>query len=323
MAGPYDTTGLDRSQKRNLASVRDSLYLLVAMNQYSIDPEALRANRNEAVPQDAGCYSSKPTEGLLRVALFSKDLRLLKRQRVTDELEHMQPVAAEPVTPVEGLAKELQALDQNAVEIRLEPPDELNAMRQKLAQQLRETRRKGVVPVFVSTLWFLFALAISIQSSFGIADRNPVSADDIRKKLNRLVDHVRKSLMDDQVRNMFINSIHAAGERADMRRRIEEVSIHCKAIDSVPFFAKFSGQGRVRWHYGAAHPILCDVEDAYVAQEGRHWLEDEARARTFLVLGKRTGGLDWLDYRELWQVAAAVICVCGTTYGAWVLSVGL
>ena len=43
----------------------------------------------------------------------------------------------------------------------------LTARRQKLAGTIRAFRKKGVIPVFVSTLWFLVALAISIESTFG------------------------------------------------------------------------------------------------------------------------------------------------------------
>ena len=43
----------------------------------------------------------------------------------------------------------------------------LTVRRQKLAGTIRAFRKKGVIPVFVSTLWFLVALAISIDSTFG------------------------------------------------------------------------------------------------------------------------------------------------------------
>ncbi|KAK5737036.1 hypothetical protein LTR17_006997 [Elasticomyces elasticus] len=335
MAGSYDT--VDKSRNSNLASIRDSLYLLATLNQYSISPSVLATNRGD----------SKPAEGLLRVALFSKDLRLIKRQRVIHELEHSQPVVEMTIPLAADLAQQLQAFDRISMDTNLEPPDELNAMRQKLAQQLRDSRRKGVVPVFISIGWFLFALAISIQSAFGymgenavahdlalglllawlpveilcsIVDRNPVSADDIRKKLNRLIDHVRKSLMDDSIRTAFINTIDDVAERAEMRLRIEGLGEHCATMGDTPFFEKFSGQGRVKWHYGAAHAILCDVEEVYIAREGRNWLSDERRARTYLVLGKPSGGLEWFDYRELLQVTASFLCVGGTTFGAWILS---
>lgn len=40
----------------------------------------------------------------------------------------------------------------------------LDQLRRKLAQDLRSNRRRGVVPVFISTLWFLVSLGISIES---------------------------------------------------------------------------------------------------------------------------------------------------------------
>lgn len=38
------------------------------------------------------------------------------------------------------------------------------------------------------------------------------------------------------------------------------------------------------------------------------------------MLGDIAGGLNWLDYRELWQVFAAVFIVGGTLFGAFCLS---
>lgn len=316
MADEYDT--VDENPRSDFASMRDSLYLLATLNQYSITPKLLDINR---------LHKCKPAEGLLRLALFSKDLRLLKRQPVRKELGHRQPVIGEAVDSEDAMLHSVQAVDHTDPEARLEPQDELNEMRQRMAQQFRLTRRKGVVPVFISTLWFLFALAISIQSSFSdvgwnevahdlalglllswlpvlmlssIIDRNPASADDIRKQLNRLIDHVRKSLMDDRIRHDFLDTVANVPEHSDMQQGIEEISQQCRSFEPYDFFEKFSGQGRQPWHYGAAHGILCDIEDAYVAREGRHWLRNEKRARTFLVLGKREGALDWLDYRELW-----------------------
>jgi hypothetical protein len=40
----------------------------------------------------------------------------------------------------------------------------LHERRRKIASELRGNRRRGVVPVFISTLWFLFSLAISVES---------------------------------------------------------------------------------------------------------------------------------------------------------------
>lgn len=35
--------------------------------------------------------------------------------------------------------------------------------RRKLAKTIRESRKKGVVPVFISMMWFLFSLVVSVQ----------------------------------------------------------------------------------------------------------------------------------------------------------------
>lgn len=88
--------------------MRDSLYILTVMNQYTMNP-AVRHIKREG-------------EGLLRFVLFSKDL------------------------------------------IMVDPGRTLKLRRQRLAQELRERRRRGVVPVWISCSWFLFSLAISIQT---------------------------------------------------------------------------------------------------------------------------------------------------------------
>ncbi|KAI9665873.1 MAG: hypothetical protein M1821_003808 [Bathelium mastoideum] len=274
----------------DFASIRDSLYILMTMNQFKMKPDAsLR----------------KETEGLLRIVLFSKDLELLK----TDET--------------------------------------LKEVRQKYAAELRAGRKRGVVPVFVSTLWFLLALAISIQASFSnmatpttahdlalglllawlpvlilcsIVDRNPTTSENIRKKLNKIVDKVRLALLDPEHRDKYIASFSDRGEKKyeEIRRWIMAISIQAQHLDE--FFTDFAGQGRVRYHYGAAHPILSDIERCYIGERGRDWLRNEDEARCELVLGQTNQGLIWFDPRDFWQILVAFLIVFCTVLGAFVLS---
>jgi hypothetical protein len=65
---------------------------------------------------------TREAEGLLRVVLFSQNLKLVGRRKT------------------------------------------LSQMRFRLAQDLRSNRRRGVVPIFISTLWFILALGISIEA---------------------------------------------------------------------------------------------------------------------------------------------------------------
>ena len=195
-------------------------------------------------------------------------------------------------------------------------------------------------------MWFLFAFALSVEGAFGdlgqnttahdlalgcllawfpilimgsIVDRNPIAAEAIRKKLNALVNHVQHSLRNEQHRNHFVNTFRDLPKFKQVRARVDNVAEGEE--DMYEFFDEFAGQARVRWHYGAAHPILSDIEDCYIAEKGRNWLADERDARSNLVLGHvNEEGLMWFDIREFWQVTSAIIIVGGSCGGAFILS---
>jgi hypothetical protein len=195
-------------------------------------------------------------------------------------------------------------------------------------------------------MWFLFAFALSVEGAFGdlgqnttahdlalgcmlawfpvlilasIVDRNPIAAEAIRKKLNTLIVHVRNSLHNERHRSHFLNTFSDHPEYKKLRIRVENIAKVTE--DKYDFFEEFAGQGRTRWHYGAAHPILSDIENCYIAKTGRNWLADEGDARMNLVLGPiNDEGLMWFDIREFWQVTSAIIIVASSCGGAFVLS---
>jgi hypothetical protein len=104
MSIPYSETPDEESE---FASMRDSFYILMNLNQFKMKPVI---------------SMTREAEGLLRIVLFSKELRLIDKKKT------------------------------------------LSQMRRRLAQDLRSNRRRGVVPIFISTLWFILALAISIEA---------------------------------------------------------------------------------------------------------------------------------------------------------------
>ncbi|KAL9004935.1 MAG: hypothetical protein Q9188_002254 [Gyalolechia gomerana] len=215
--------------------------------------------------------------------------------------------------------------------------------RRILARTLRETRRRGVVPVFVSLGWFLFSLALSIQNAFElmgdnqtahdlalglllawfpvfllatIVDRNPVGADRIRRKLNNFLEVVRLALLDSASRRAFL---------ADSNRKEVDISwTTALEIDNFyrdGFFTRFAGQGRVRWHYGVAHPILAGMETNHLAAHGRNWLRDSETARQTIIWGPtQHQGLISFDLRMVWQIVSAFTVVGCTVFGAFILS---
>lgn len=287
MALPYGEIADEESE---FASVRDSFYILMNLNQYKMKPPI---------------SMTREAEGLLRIMLFSKDLKLIGTNKT------------------------------------------LSQMRRKLAYDLRSNRRRGVVAVFISTLWFLVALGISVESAFGelgnnaqahdlalglftawfpvlilcsILDRNPIASDDIQRKLNKMVDFTCISLQDETTRDSYISSFRNLPHSQQMAYWVNKIT-HKAGFIQGNFFNGFAGQARTRFHYGAAHAILCDIEKAYIAGHGRNWLGHDSRdARAAVVLGQVDRGFVWFDGRQMWQAVAAITLVVGTSVGGFILS---
>ncbi|KAH6622175.1 hypothetical protein C7974DRAFT_362444 [Boeremia exigua] len=302
MSVPYDDTP---DQYSEFASMRDSFYILMNLNQYKMKPVI---------------SMTREAEGLLRIALFSSELRLVGTHKT------------------------------------------LSQKRLKLAHDLRSNRRKGVVPIFLSTLWFILALGISIEAgryppqlakssvnlfpAFGdlgsnlqahnlamglfiswlpililcsILDRNPVASDDIQRKLNKLVDLVCNSLLDQSIQAEYIASFADSPHAQQMAYWVEKIATKAEYVKG-EYFRGFAGQARTRFHYGAAYAILIDIEKAYIAERGRDWLGDAKDARAALVLGQIDQGCTWFDGRQLWTVLASILLVGGTSVGGFVLS---
>ena len=284
MSVPYDSFPGEES---DFAQMRDSLGILSVMNQYTVDPN----------------LDPSAAEKLVRVALFSEEVRM------TDG----GPTLAQ--------------------------------RRRDLAANVREGRRRGIIPVFVTLMWFIFSLVISLADAFeydnlgnntlahdlavgllmawipvlilaGIVDRNPSAPEDTKRRLNALVDDTRRALRHPQNQDIIVRQ---GGGRRDR---------HYPWLDRLgddahpgAFFDDFAGQGRLRMHFGIAHPIISNVEFSYVGQHGRNWLQHERDARWALVYGhvdpKR---LFYFDWRELWQILGAVLVVGGAMAGAFIIS---
>ena len=129
MATQYDDIPDADSQ---FAQMRDSLHILSVMNQckFSLEPFEWR---------------------ILTVRAFTD----LINPELTKKKESL--IAAEKLLRIALFSDELPMTTDFSLTDR----------RKKLAGTIRAFRKKGVIPVFVSTLWFLLALAISIQTAFG------------------------------------------------------------------------------------------------------------------------------------------------------------
>ncbi|KAL8724931.1 MAG: hypothetical protein Q9181_006613 [Wetmoreana brouardii] len=197
----------------------------------------------------------------------------------------------------------------------------------ELANNLRENRKKGVVPIFVS---FLLGLSIDLaftdigtnETAHNLAigflmcwlpilvlassvDRNLVSAEAIRSKLNDLTTGVRSALLDPEILTIYMNDTDTAPEDFSW--------MHCLSNEDLfpkDFFIGFGGQGRTHWRYGVAHPLLAGIESKFMAEYGRDWLRLGYAARLAIVVGSRNiNGLRMFDPRMVWQISASLFVV--------------
>ena len=147
-------------------------------------------------------------------------------------------------------------------------------------------------------------------------DRNLVSADSIRERLNNLVNDVRLALLDPQVRSDFMSITNSTEEDVAWTQCLDD-----EEMFGGDFFEHFAGQGRTHWHYGVAHPILCGIETKFMADYGRDWLRHSHTARLAMVVASRNiNGLKMFDPRMIWQITGSMFVVGGSVGGAFILS---
>ena len=309
MATKYDEYPPESSE---FSIMRDSMYILCIMNQcgYSFAATGITyfdAWREANTPTKDSIKPSLPpveSERLLRLVLFSNLIQLNGSK---------------------------------------DPRDNIVARRTEMARSMREGRKKGVIPLFISFLWFVFALALSIELAYdsiggnqtahnlaigllvgwlpvlivaSTVDRNSVSADAIQERLNDLVAEVQRALLDPET----LEEYKKATDTSNDDFAWTSVLTNTQTFNG-NFFESFGGQGRTHFHYGVAHPILSGIETKFMAEYGRDWLLHGHAARLAIVVGSRNvNGLKMFDPRMFWQVTSSVVIVCGSTFGAFILS---
>ena len=88
-----------------------------------------------------------------------------------------------------------------------------------------------------------YRLPILILAS--TVDRNLVSADAIRERLNALIRDVRAALLDDHVISNYMRIYRTSEEDFEWTKRLSDEDLF-----GADFFEDFAGQGRTHWHYG-------------------------------------------------------------------------
>ncbi|KAI5816735.1 hypothetical protein BZA77DRAFT_53844 [Pyronema omphalodes] len=198
-----------------------------------------------------------------------------------------------------------------------DPSPQTVILRTRLATSLRRQRRRGVVQVMITLFWFVVVLIISIHRAFGslgenatahdlalglllgwfptllattVVDRNPMDSAHTRRKLNLFLETVQRNYPD----------------------RFSEKEIQTEV------FGTFSGQGRQRWHYGAAHCILNNLEDRYLRAAGRDW--HQLYTNGTIANDTHSTNLHWFDIREFNTAALSALLLITSCTGAFCIS---
>ncbi|KAH7076865.1 hypothetical protein BKA63DRAFT_542692 [Paraphoma chrysanthemicola] len=164
-------------------AMRDSLYLLLAMNLYTLRPTAAIGDR--------------AAEALLRVVLFTKDLRLTDKDKT---LRQMRRKLAREVRDLRRRGTDQVLLSTLIFSVAF-------ALSVQVSYSLQDNQASSVDLVPNCSLAWLPVLILS-----SMIDRNPIGVDAFRIKLNTLVDHVRHSLADEQNREEYITTLRGVGQ---------------------------------------------------------------------------------------------------------------
>ena len=132
-------------------SVGGKCALLVDMGEYRIVERWIVSNFIEATT-----YQDVPGEDS-QFEQIRDSFYLLSVMNQFSVKQSMAPVEAERLLRVALFSDSLQ------LEVDEDETRNLVKRRRKLAKIIRESRKKGVVPVFISMMWFLFSLVVSVQ----------------------------------------------------------------------------------------------------------------------------------------------------------------
>lgn len=155
-----------------------------------------------------------------------------------------------------------------------------------------------------------------------IVDRNSNSTEILRLKINRFVNHIQKSMVDNP--ELIANIASDIGSTSEL---LNELGDQSKASFFSNLFCEFAGQGRTRWHFGVGYSIISGLE-RYAAQYGREWYQDNIGTRRALLCVSSPQGILSFDKHCMLQVLFAMLFVMGTIAGAfwiafWTPTVGL
>ncbi|KAF3929113.1 hypothetical protein ABW20_dc0108383 [Dactylellina cionopaga] len=187
----------------------------------------------------------------------------------------------------------------------------VDSTRTAVAAELRRLRKRGVVPVLASLGWYFFALAISMYKAFGDVGDNATAHN---LALGLLMGWLPVLVSAAIVDRNSVDGDHVAHLLNGLMRRVHPYDVT---------FTKFVGQGRRRWHYGVAHPILSMLErqpESLKRPVDWHAIAMECIEKNWESKGLEGYSINYFSKWEFVHMLAAWLTLGLSVMGAWYIS---
>ena len=371
---PPALESLEENQAQDsFGQFRDSLYILSVLNQFMLNERAFehedtrnvkrliqyalfssnaslqrRASRETIPPEDLGPGTDRetsrgPSQGPSREMSSETSLGTSLGKSQNTSRDTSREASPRPTGPTTYLITP----DGHSQRIPSASNAPLIQRRKHLADDIRKSRKHGVVQVLVSMLWFLVALVISIYKAFGslgdnttahnlamgllmswlpvlisasLVDRNPTNSERVQRHLEKFLGEAHNDLWGGSSANT-----HTESQELEQKPAIQQTEM--QVLRPTHYLKFFNGQGRKAWHYGIAHAMLTHIEDTTLRRTDSSLPLRERRILTFYEDGSMANesdpmarGLWHFDMIELWKALLALAVVVCSAGGAFAIS---
>ncbi|KAF3929319.1 hypothetical protein AA313_de0209130 [Arthrobotrys entomopaga] len=187
---------------------------------------------------------------------------------------------------------------------------DLPAERRKIADDLRDRRKRGVVPILLGMAGFFFAMAVAIRKAFSPGEGGGATAFNVG--LGMLIGWLPVLYFAAVVDNDHDNKPEFAEAFSRLVSACHGDGTH------IEIFGDGEGQGRGRWHYGIGQTIMSRIESEFLEDWKRgsplDWMALSANTP---VVGRK---VEFGHWRIVQPLICAFVIVTGISTGAFVLA---
>ncbi|EPS36372.1 hypothetical protein H072_10090 [Dactylellina haptotyla CBS 200.50] len=187
---------------------------------------------------------------------------------------------------------------------------DLVAERRRIADDLRDRRKRGVVPIFLGMGGFFFAMAVAIRKAFSPGEGNGASAFNVG--LGMLVGWLPVLYLAAVVDNDHDNKPEFAHAFSKL------VSTCHKDGEFISIFGHGEGQGRGRWHYGISQTLMNRVENEFLREWKKRGVINWMTLSTASPVTERK--VEFGHWRMIEPLVSSFIIVNGISSGAFILA---